>query len=861
MAKSGKNAPMQTTDLKRPELLLPVGTKDMALAAIHNGADAIFMGVPGFNARGRSHDFQIEEVKDIIDTCHLHGVKVNLAFNILIFQNELRSAVEVLQKILPLKPDAFIVQDLGLIRLIRQMAPEQRIHGSTQMSVTNAEAITWLDDLGIQRFVLARENSLKEIQSIKQNTTKEIEVFVHGALCVSYSGQCFTSEGIGGRSANRGQCAQSCRFTYEMHVDGEKRDLGGKSFLVSPQDLCGINEVPSLLEAGVDCFKVEGRLKTPEYVATAARSFDEAITSAQNNQALQNPILLKKQMATAFSRGFYSGWFHGVNHQELVEGTFSAHRGFEFGKIVKVNSSSLEVEITEDKAQQGLKADFIQAGDGILWVYKDRNGQDAEKGGFVFAVKSLSPRRFALEFSRDIAMEGFYNGARVFYNHDKDLKKDVTLSVDDKQRKKRLPVTVRAEASLGQPLKVQYSDGKYTVVGTSENICEPAKSKGLNSLDLREELFALMGSPFRGEGFESELDSTTPLFLPNKQVKELRQKLVKELTDLRIQNGAAPSITPDTQVMEWIGSKKITARQVEGLKLNLLLRDKGQVEDVANAVKNGELQAADINLAILDFEFGLDFEPSLNVLRAQNIKVGVATTRILKPNEQRNIKHLLNLNPDAILARNLGAVQYLQANNYQGQILGDFSLNVANHLTAQYLLDKGLSSVCLGYDLNHVQVSELIQAGQAERFEVTAYQYMPSFHMEHCVFAAFLSKGSSFKDCGKPCEKHDVKLKDQFGNWHQIKPDQECRNTMYNGKSQSAARYIKEWESHGLGYIRYEALKERGAELITKIKSHLDFIQGKTDLDSLIKDLGNVESYGLSESHFGREKEYQSRKK
>lgn len=852
---------MQIQNLKRPELLLPVGTKDMALAAIHNGADAIFMGVPGFNARGRSHDFQIEEVKDIIDTCHLYGVKVNLAFNILIFQNELPAAAEVLEKILPLKPDAFIVQDLGLVRLIRKMAPHQRVHASTQMSISNAEAIQWLDDLGIQRFVLARENSIQEIQAIKSNTQKEIEVFVHGALCVSYSGQCFTSESIGGRSANRGQCAQSCRFNYEMHVDGEKKDLQGKSFLVSPQDLCGINEVPDLLEAGVDCFKIEGRLKTPEYVATAARSFDEAITTAQSNQPLSSPILMKKQMATAFSRGFYPGWFHGVNHQQLVEGTFSSHRGFEFGKIIRVTGKSLEVELTEENVQQGLKADFIKAGDGVLWVYKDSQGQSVEKGGFVFAVKALSPRRFELEFSRDIAMDSIYLGARVFYNHDKDLKRDVNLSVEDKERKKRIAVSIQAEASLGQPLKVTYSDGKYTVSAQSENLCEAAKSKGLNSLDLREELFALMGSPFRGETFNCEITGETPLFVPHRQIKELRQKLVKELTELRIRNGEAPTILPQAEVVAWSESKKVASQQTQGLKLNLLLRDKGQTEDVAKAIESGELQLSGINLAILDFEFGLDFEPSLNLLRACGLKVAIATTRILKPNEHRNIKHLLKLNPDAILARNLGAVQYLQANNYQGQILGDFSLNVTNHLTAQYLLDKGLSSLCLGYDLNHLQVSELIQAGLAERFEVTAYQYMPSFHMEHCVFAAFLSKGSSFRDCGRPCEKHDVKLKDQFGNWHQIKPDQECRNTMYNGTSQSAARYVKEWESFGLGYIRYEALKERGAELITKIQAHLDFISGKKDLNSLIKDLGDVESYGLSERHFQREKEYQSRKK
>ncbi|MBV2168232.1 MAG: U32 family peptidase [Bdellovibrio sp.] len=852
---------MELSNLKRPELLLPVGTKEMALAAIHNGADAIFMGVPGFNARGRSYDFQIEEVKEIIETCHLYGVKVNLAFNILVFQNELSKAIDVLEKILPLKPDAFIIQDLGLVRLLRKMAPTQRIHGSTQMSISNAEAIQWLDDLGIQRFVLARENSLAEIQSIKKNTNKEIEVFVHGALCVSYSGQCFTSEGIGGRSANRGQCAQSCRFSYEMYVDGEKKDLNGKSFLVSPQDLCGINEVPGLIEAGVDCFKVEGRLKTPEYVATAARSFDDAISATQNGQSLSNLGQLKKQMASTYSRGFYSGWLHGVNHQKLVEGTFSSHRGFEFGKILHVRGSSLEVELNEDVFSQNLKSNFLQAGDGVLWVYKDAQGRSLEKGGFIFAAKATSDRRVELEFSREIQMDSLFVGARVFYNHDKDLKKDVSLSVEDKQRKKRIPVFIRAQASLGQPLKVEYSDGKNIVSAFSENLCEAAKNKGLSASDLQEELFALMGSPFRGDSFSCEIDPQTPLFLPHRQIKELRQQLVKQLTDLRILNGEERVVTPRAQLDEWLESEKSPGLQPQRPQLNLLLREKAQVEDLTEAIAKGELTSKGIHLVILDFEFGRDFESSLTMLRQQGLKVGLATTRILKPNEHRNIKHLQSLNPDAILARNLGAVQYLQAHGYQGQILGDFSLNVTNHLTAKYLLEKGLSSLCLGYDLNHVQVNELIQAGPSNHFEVTVYQYMPSFHMEHCVFAAFLSQGSSYRDCGKPCEKHEVKLKDQFGHWHQIKPDQECRNTMFNSTSQSAARYLKEWEGLGLGYIRYEALKERSSELITKIQAHVDFINGQKDLASLMKDLGNVESYGLSESHFQREKEYQSRKK
>lgn len=209
--------------VKNYELLLPVGSIEMALAAIHNGADAIYVGFPGYNARGRSVDFEVEELRNIIQTCHLYGVRAHLALNIVIFQNEIENLIQALARIIPLKPDALIIQDLGLARLIRKMAPDQVIHGSTQMTVTNHEAIDLLEDLNIKRFVLGRENSLREIALIKAQTKKDLEVFVHGALCVSYSGQCFTSESIGGRSANRGQCAQSCRFAYEMIVDGEKK--------------------------------------------------------------------------------------------------------------------------------------------------------------------------------------------------------------------------------------------------------------------------------------------------------------------------------------------------------------------------------------------------------------------------------------------------------------------------------------------------------------------------------------------------------------------------------------------------------------------------------------------------------------
>ncbi len=203
-----------------PEILAPVGSWEMCLAAIHNGAGAIYVGMPGFNARGRAETLSIETLGEMIAFCHAYDVKVFLAFNILIFQEELAAVTELLKEVLPLGPDALIVQDIGLVRLIKALAPKQVVHASTQMTVTCAEAIECTADLDIARYVLARELSIAEISKVRAATEKELEVFVHGALCVSYSGQCLTSESLGGRSANRGQCAQSCRLPYELIVDG-----------------------------------------------------------------------------------------------------------------------------------------------------------------------------------------------------------------------------------------------------------------------------------------------------------------------------------------------------------------------------------------------------------------------------------------------------------------------------------------------------------------------------------------------------------------------------------------------------------------------------------------------------------------
>lgn len=850
------------------ELLLPVGQKEMALAAIHNGADAIFLGFPGFNARGRSYDFEIEELKEIIELCHLYGVKVNLAFNIVIFENEIEAVVAALKRVLPLKPDALIIQDLGLVNLVRQMAPWQPIHASTQMTVTNDLAIKLVSDLNIKRFVLGRENSLLEIKLIKEQVDKELEVFVHGALCVSYSGQCFTSETLGGRSANRGQCAQSCRFTYDLIVDGTVQNNLDRNYLVSPQDLCGIAEIPELMKIGVESFKIEGRLKSPEYVATAARSYRQAMDRVLQESQLSEAELsqLKREMATQYSRGFFSGWLHGVDHQRLVDGTYNAHRGAKFGKVVEASRDYLIVKIDSPVE--------IKNGDGVLWVLpfdvsKPQLKEKRERGSFVFSVEKVKGDLLKIGISNQQDEPDSFINSLVYLNHDKDLKKEISKQELDRHSHKRITVNFDVYLGNDSKLKVLINDGRFSIEYESESYLETALNKFLTEEAIQEELSALSGSIYKPGKIQFHwANGVQKYFIKQKEIKNIRQRLTEKLNEVRknervllVEDNSKDLVSFEFQRPQ-VGLKSLAPQSIKTAGFVILLRDRGQVEDLCGFLQQESNYTNQIDSVILDFEFGRDYSVSLNLLKNLGLKVGIATTRILKPQEYLNLKNIQRLNPDIILVRNLGALYYYtQVSPFAGELRGDFSLNVTNHLSAEYLLSKGLSSVCVSYDLNATQVEQLIENVKEQSLELTLHQSMPSFHMEHCVFAAFLSKGSSYRDCGKPCEKHKVQLKDQFGHYHWIKPDQECRNTMFNSKAQTALPLLEKWPAHKLKLMRFEALVERGDTLVQKLVAYMDYFAGKKSLSEVLKVLQAQESYGLSSGNLARENEYQSRKK
>lgn len=797
----------------------------MCLAAIHHGADAIYVGAPFFNARGRSVDLSFEELKEMIDLCHLYGVKVNLAFNVVIFQNEFSKVKEVLKQILPMGPDAIIVQDLGLATLIREMAPKQRIHASTQMTVTNADAIKLVDDLKIDRFVLGRENSLSEIKLIRESTTKELEVFVHGALCVAYSGQCFTSESLGGRSANRGQCAQSCRLPYELYVDDVKKETGDKSYFVSPKDLMGISEITELKKLGVNSFKVEGRLKTPEYVASAAKNYREVLDGAPLDLSRRT-----QELSSTYSRGFFSGWFHGVDHQNLVDGTFSAHRGLLIGEVLEIRKKRVLLSSEVDLKEQM----------GLLFV------GDKESGSKIISVTKMNKNyEVGLLQSLDLKV-----GEKVFLNSNDTLNQDLQKKWNHRDEQKKIPLNFILRGKAGSSLEMEASDpeGRVVHAQSQTNLLE-ATSRPLDPGFAKAELFSFSQTVYSGGNFSWKIEGD--VFLHQKELKLLRREIVSKMNELRVMREVLLKEPREVAVS--------SSKNTSSPKLTILLRTKDQVETF---LKESVLSSyrESIDKLILDFEFGKHYEDSLSALREAGFKTGIATTRILKPSEYYNLKLLMRLKPDFILVRNLGAVEYLRENS-EIKLIGDFSLNVTNSHSLSYLTGKGLETVNVSYDLNGEQLMDLVEKSDPQAVEVTLHQYMPEFHMEHCVFAAFLSKGHSFKDCGKPCERHEVKLKDPYGNFHHLKADHECRNTFFKATPQSAGFLVQGLTQKGVTHFRLEALNESAQELEGKVLTYLKLLRGEMDSLSAFKSLQISESYGLSPGQLQEKDSYQDRKK
>ncbi len=825
-----------TEIVRIPDLLAPAGDWECARAAIASGADAIYFGLDQFNARMRARNFTEADLPELMAELHQRGVKGYVTLNTLIFPTELPQAERLLRSIIVAGVDAVIVQDIGICRLIRHLSPDFPIHGSTQMTVTSADGVEFARTLGCELVVLARESSLKDIHKIQnqlqtRGSSLPLEVFVHGALCVAYSGQCLTSEALGGRSANRGECAQACRMTYDLIVDGKPYSTGDRNYLLSPQDLAGIDVLPDLVKTGISCLKIEGRLKTPDYVATVTRVYRQALDRIANRIPHTVSSLERYELEMSFSRGLYTGWFKGINNQELVHGRFGKKRGVYLGEVVRVRGERITIRTTPSSKVR------LKAGDGV--VFDGGNPEKMEEGGRIHTIDCHGSEA-TLRFGKgSLNLKRIHPGHQVWKTSDPELEKRIRQSLAAKTPQFQRPVQIDVYGELDQPLTLVMRDELgHVVTADSDMPLAAAHTRPFTTERLQDQLSRLGQTPFKLDQFTNHLEGS--VLLPISELNRLRRDCVDQLLALRAQPHRW-QLDPTATLVQLLPTTNPPSPQQDP-ELIVLVRSLEQLQAVIDC---------GIQTLYCELEDPRAYRDVVQAVRDKGnpgTTIWVAPPRISKPGESWILKQVLSAKADGYLVRN-----YDQLTAFRNErCIGDFSLNVANPLTAAHFKTMGhLERVTASYDLNGQQLEDLLMSAPPDWFEITIHQHMPMFHMEHCVFCTFLSTGTDFTNCGRPCETHEVKLRDRVGTEHRLQADTGCRNTVFNGRAQTGAEYVQRLIDRGARYFRLEFLQESPEQVCQTIRRYQSLLQGQLSGSQLWRDLKLLNQLGVTRGSVG----------
>ncbi|WP_437946388.1 DUF3656 domain-containing protein [Sorangium sp. So ce296] len=826
----------------RPEVLAPAGDRAALEAAVRGGADAVYFGLRGgaagggaaspFNARARAANFDAAELAETMRFLHAHGVKGYVTLNTLVFDDELPAVRSAIEACAAAGVDAVIVQDLGVMRLVRALAPGLPIHASTQMTCTDAAGVELARSLGAARVILARELSLDDIAAIRRATDVELEVFVHGALCIAYSGQCLTSEAIGGRSANRGACAQACRLPYRLVVDGALRDLGDAAYLLSPEDLDATDVIPDLVALGVASVKIEGRLKGPEYVGATARLYRAAIDAALGDGP--GPGALDREAALqAFSRGSGPGFLRGVDHQRLVDGRTCDHRGIEVGEARGASRRRGHEVVVVRAARplargEGILVEGGFAGEGeiggrIWGLWADgREVERAPAGGDVEVW--LGPdRRLPDDVLRGART---LRGRRVFRTSDPAGARAVREALERAPR--RVALDVRLEGRLGErPRLSAAAEGGASAAVEVDAPLGRADRSPLDEATLRRQLDRLGDTPFVLRGVALSLDG--PALVPPSALNRARRALVAALLEASHRpHACAPP--PDDGLLAGAVPPAI---EPPPPGLFVLCRNARQARAALDAGASG---------VYLDFLEMVGLGAAARELIAAGAWVAVAPPRIRKPGEEKIDRYLLSLGPAAILVRSLGALLDAPAGAPR---IGDFSLNVTNKLAAREVLSRGLAAFTPSFDLDAAQLVALLDSPFAPFAEVVVHHPMPLFHMEHCVIAAALSEGKDHRTCGRPCEEHALSLRDRAGMDHPLEADVGCRNTVFHAAPQSAAHLVPKLAKGGVRRFRIELVREDAEGARRVVEAYRRLLAGEVAPAEVARGLRVEGSYGV----------------
>ncbi len=761
------------------ELLAPGGSKESIYAAVQGGADAIYMGGSKFSARAYANNFNEEELIEVVNYCHLYNVKVYIAFNTVIKEDELGEALEYGKFLYEIGVDAIITQDMGLFKIIKEAIPDFEIHASTQMTIHNGEGAIFLKNEGFQRIVLSRELSLDEIRYISKDLDIETEIFVHGALCISYSGQCLMSSIIGGRSGNRGRCAQPCRLPYTIikKSSGENRE----GYLLSPKDTCTIDEIKSLIESGTSSLKIEGRMKKPEYVSGVVTTYREAIASVYHNKCFE--IAPKKAILNQlFNReGFSKAYLRGNIGRDMMAYNCPKNTGVFLGTVEKDLTIQLQKDI---KAQDGVRTD--NSGFTITNILKGKEKvKEASKGEKV----KLMPTKYKV-------------GDKVYVTSDTELLTKLQKNYEDIYGVK-LPLTIKVRFAPGERfyLSTVYQEKEFEVYG--ENV-EVAANKPMDKEAIIKNLNKLGDTPFKLENIEFETFEEG--FLRVSSINSVRRELIEDIMkyikirDKRhVEEKAYKEFNRNSKEAKDIFNDKylICVKTLEQLKSVLSFIDENPDIDPAIGVDLFK-KGGGFNLEEVDYENLYMIVP--NIIKSE---FNLVTEAI-----EKNISKIKGL-----ITANLGIINVFKN---RLNIIGDYKLNILNSESYDFY-NRYTDISALSVELNNKEMFSIAKNIKTP-VQVVVYGKYELMVSEYCVIGSTFGDKSSTSNCNFRCDKDKFVLRDRMNEEFLVTTDKYCRSHIYNTLPVNIVPFIKELRKNNINNYRVDFIDEDYNQVLKVMK-------------------------------------------
>lgn len=717
----------------KKELLSPAGDFETLKQAIHNGCDAVYLGGKRFGARKFASNFDDEEMIKAIKYCHLYGVKIYVTVNTVIFDSEVEECLKYITFLHQNGVDAVIMQDMGMISLVRQVLPNLDIHASTQAHTHNIEQIKLLEKLGVTRIVTAREMSLEEINNL--DTTLEIETFIHGALCVCYSGQCLFSSLLLNRSGNRGECAGICRLPFTLLEDGKEIETEGK-YLLSPKELNTTSHIKELLESNITSFKIEGRMKSPTTIGFITKLYRMLIDHYEKGEEVLLTHGEQEKLMLLFNRGFTEGYLFQKSGRELMNITSPNHIGIEIGKVIEVNPNRIKIRLDKPLAQgDGIRFQEEQEGMIVNFIYdkKDNLISHANSGDVI-------------ELDNKI---GIKKCGTVLKTVDTKLLEEL-----EHYQEKKIPISMNVTAHFGNPFQLEVTDSIHTVI-VEENIIEKATGNGTSSSRILEQLSKLGDTPFVLNS--NNLDKENDIFIQISKINELRRKATTELITIR-ENDKKEVIICDKDSLKKIDS-------TDTITFSALVRNEEQL------------------LTCLDEEVATIYVTDSSLYKKYKDKGNV----YLRVNRVMN--HYPDFNQEKLLVGEMGSVNKYKNNN---QLISDYYLNVTNSYHVSYLRKLGISNITLSIENSTDEIENIVNKVGNLGLEVLVYGKVEAMIMKYCPLKMLVNHDKT--PCNICHNGKKYELKDRNGARYPLIQDKELTHIFYyqNNNLENDIRKLKQ---------------------------------------------------------------------